>query len=116
MKKIVERRKLKLFPGRGLDGKDIKQRLKNRTLEGQVFGDDAYMVDQKMIEFERASTVERIRLARENAQKIKNAQAVLDEATNERQKREQQQAIERMAQERLAELRKESHLNPNPNG
>ena len=50
--------KLKIIPGRGLTGRDIKNRLRNRTLEGQVFGNEAYTLDESMDEFMKMSTVQ----------------------------------------------------------
>lgn len=99
--------KLKIIPGRGLSGKDIKNRLRNRTLEGQTFGEEAYTLDERMGEFMKMSTTERINAARENYKKVREIQNKLDEATNKQKQRIQEQEIERKVQDRLKELGKE---------
>lgn len=99
--------KLKIIPGRGLTGKDIKNRLRNRTLEGQTFGSEAYAIDENMNAFMKMSTVERLEAAKANTQEIRKIQNKLDEATNKQIQRQQEQEIERKVQNRLKELSKE---------
>lgn len=105
-------RKLKLIPGRGLSGRDIKARLRNRTLSGQTFGPDAYMLDENMDEFMKMSTVERVNKIRENNRRINQIQAKLDKATSEKSKREQEQKIEQEVQKRMNEIGKQHSKNP----
>lgn len=99
--------KLKIIPGRGLTGKDIKNRLRNRTLEGQTFGPEAYAIDENMNAFMKMSTVERLEAAKANAQEIRKIQASLDETANKQKQRQQEQEIERKVQDRLKEMGKQ---------
>lgn len=103
--------KLKIIPGRGLTGKDIKNRLRNRTLEGQTFGSEAYAIDENMNAFMKMSTVERLEAAKANAQEIRRIQNNLDEATNKQKQRKQEQEIERKVQERMKTIGKEQLAN-----
>lgn len=99
--------KLKIFPGRGLTGKDIKNRLRNRTLQGQTFGEDSYMLDENMAKFTKMSRVEQIQAARENNSAMRDVQRKLDEANNANKKRLAEQEIERKVQEKLREMGRE---------
>ncbi|AXH74805.1 MAG: hypothetical protein [Microviridae sp.] len=99
--------KLKIIPGRGLTGKDIKNRLRNRTLEGQTFGPEAYAIDENMNAFMKMSTVERLEAAKANASEIRRIQNNLDEANNKQKQKMQEQEIERKVQERMKEIGKE---------
>lgn len=73
------KQKLKIFPGRGLSGKDIKNRLRNRTLQAQTFGEESYMVDENMAKFTKMSKVEQIQAARENNSAMREAQRKLEQ-------------------------------------
>lgn len=99
--------KLKIIPGRGLTGRDIKNRLRNRTLEGQVFGNEAYTLDESMDEFMKMSTVQQREAIKANGQKIREIQKNLEGVDNQRKQRQQEQEIERMVQERIKEIGKE---------
>jgi len=105
--KTTTQTKLKIIPGRGLTGKDIKNRLRNRTLEGQTFGSEAYAIDENMNAFMKMSTVERLEAAKANAQEIKRIQNTLDETNNKMKQRQQEQEIERKVQDRLKEMAKQ---------
>lgn len=99
--------KLKIIPGRGLTGKDIKNRLRNRTLEGQVFGGEHYTLDERMDEFQKMSKVEQVNAARQNAQEIKQLQRQMEDMTNKQKQRQQEQEIERKVQDRIKQLGKQ---------
>lgn len=99
--------KLKIFPGRGLSGKDIKNRLRNRTLQGQVFGEESYMLDENMAKFTKMSKVEQIQAARENNSAMKETQRKLEHADSARKQKLAEQEIERKVQEKLKEMGKE---------
>lgn len=105
--KTTTQTKLKIIPGRGLTGKDIKNRLRNRTLEGQTFGSEAYAIDENMNAFMKMSTVERLEAAKANNTEIKRIQNTLEEATNKQKQRQQEQEIERKVQERMKEIGKD---------
>ena len=98
---------LKIIPGRGLTGRDIKNRLRNRTLEGQVFGNEAYTMNESMDEFMKMSTTEQRAAIKENGAKIKEIQKSIGEAENARVQRQMEQEIERKVQERMKEIGKE---------
>lgn len=93
--------KLKIIPGRGLTGKDIKNRLRNRTLEGQTFGPEHYTIDEEMVNFTKMSKIEQINAARQNAKQVREIQNKLEETNNKIKQRQQEQEIERKVQERL---------------
>ena len=99
--------KLKIIPGRGLTGRDIKNRLKNRTLEGQVFGNEAYTLDEEMDKFMKMSTVEQRAAIKENGEKIREIQKNLEGVDNQRKQRQQEQEIERKVQARMQEIGRE---------
>lgn len=99
--------KLKIIPGRGLSGRDIKNRLRNRTLEGQMYGREAYTVDEEMDKFMKMSQVEQREAIKNNSEKIKEIQANLETVDNARKQRQQQQEIERRVQDKLKELGKQ---------
>ena len=99
--------KLKIIPGRGLNGRDIKNRLRNRTLEGQVFGNEAYTLDENMDAFMKMSSVEQRNAIKANGEKIREIQKNLEGVDNQRKQRQQEQEIERKVQERMKEIGKE---------
>ena len=99
--------KLKIIPGRGLSGRDIKNRLRNRTLEGQTFGAEAYTLDENMNEFLKMSTVQQRNAIKANGEKIREIQKELEGVDNARKQRQQEQEIERKVQERMKEIGKE---------
>jgi len=99
--------KLKIIPGRGLTGRDIKNRLRNRTLEGQIFGNESYTLDENMDEFMKMSTVQQREAIKLNAIKVKEIQDKLNQVDNARKRREQEQQIEKIVQERMKEIGKE---------
>lgn len=105
--KTTTQTKLKIIPGRGLTGKDIKNRLRNRTLEGQTFGSEAYAIDENMNAFMKMSTVERLETAKANNTEIRRIQKTLDETNNKIKQRQQEQEIERKVQDKLKELGKQ---------
>ncbi len=107
------KRKLKIFPGRGLTGRDIKNRIRNRTLQGQVFDEDSYQLDESMDKFNKASKVEQIRLAKENSKEIAEIQRKLDAANKRNEQKAHEAEIERKVQEKLKEMAKEE-LKNNP--
>lgn len=94
-------KKLKIIPGRGLTGRDIKNRLRNRTLEGQTFGSEAYTLDENINKFMKMSTVEKLEAAKANSKEIQRIQKSLEEATNKQKQRQQEHEIERKVQERM---------------
>lgn len=100
-------KRLKIIPGRGLTGIDIKKRLRNRTLEGQTFGDDAYAMNDEMNDFMRMNKVEQLNAARANNLKMHELQNKLDNVFNEKQKKLQEQQIETKIQKRLKEINNE---------
>lgn len=99
--------KLKIIPGRGLTGRDIKNRLRNRTLSGQTFGDDAYTLEEDMVAFSKMSKIEQINEARQNSEKVKKMQNKLEEASNKLEQQKQEKEIERKVQDKLKELGKQ---------
>lgn len=99
--------RLKIIPGRGLTGRDIKNRLRNRTLEGEKFGNEAYTLDESMDEFMKMSTVQQREAIKANGEKIREIQKNLDGVENQRKQRQQEQEIERKVQERMKEIGKE---------
>lgn len=99
--------KLKLIPGRGLTGIDIKKRLRNRTLEGQIFGSDAYAMNEEMNKFMKMSKTEQIAKVRSNNIEIKKLQNKLEQETNEQKRKLQEQDIENKIQERIKEIVKQ---------
>lgn len=109
--KTKSTKRLKIIPGRGLTGRDIQKRLRNRTLEGQTFGEDAYAMNEDMNDFMKMNKVERLNAARANNAKMREIQNKLDTETNEKKQKQQQQNIENEIQKRLAEMRKEEPKN-----
>jgi len=103
--------KLKIIPGRGLTGRDIKNRLNNRTLEGQIFGKEAYTLDENMDAFMKMSTVEQREAIKKNGEKIREIQSNLEQVDNARKQRQHEQEIERKVQERMKEIGKEQFKN-----
>jgi len=103
--------KLKIIPGRGLTGRDIKNRLKNRTLEGQIFGKEAYTLDESMDEFMKMNTVQQREAIKKNGEKIREIQSNLEQVDNARKQRQHEQEIERKVQERMKEIGKEQFKN-----
>lgn len=99
--------KLKIIPGRGLTGRDIKNRLRNRTLEGQTFGSESYTLNENMDEFMKMSTVQQREAIKANGEKIREIQKNLEGVDNQRKQRQQEQEIERKVQERMKEIGKE---------
>lgn len=98
--------KLKIIPGRGLTGRDIKNRLRNRTLEGNTFGKEAYTLDESMDEFMKMSSTEQRAAIKANGEKIKEIHKDLEDANNARKQRWHEQEIERKVQERMKEIGK----------
>lgn len=96
--------KLKIIPGRGLDGKGIKRRLANKTLEGKIFGPESYTLDQNMVEFTQMSRVEQIEAARNNSKAIKTLQDNMAKSIKEAQEKEQERILEARVAERLKEI------------
>lgn len=107
--------KLKIIPGRGLTGRDIKNRLRNRTLEGQTFGNEHYTLDESMDKFTKMSKVEQIAAVKENNAAIQKIQRQLDEVTNKQEQRQKEQEIERRVQEKMKEIAKQELENQNQN-
>lgn len=110
--------KLKVIPGRGLSGRALKARLKNRTLEGQSFGSENYTLDEDMVEFTKLSKVEQVNAARANAQKVKEIKRNLETVANANKKRMDELEINRKVQEKLKQiaaeqLQKQQTLNSN---
>lgn len=103
--------KLKIIPGRGLTGRDIKNRLRNRTLEGQTFGNEAYTLDESMDEFMKMSTVQQREAIKANGEKIRKIQKDLEGVDNQRKQRQQEQEIERKVKARMEEIAKEQSKN-----
>lgn len=104
-------KKLKIIPGRGLTGRDIKARLKNRTLQGQLFGDDQYMIDEEMGKFTKMNKVEQIEAVRANNKKIAEAEGKLQETTYRKHKAEEEARIEREVKIRMEKLGKQQVQN-----
>jgi len=98
---------LKIIPGRGLTGRDIKNRLNNRTLEGQSFGNEHYTMDEEMARFTKMTKVEQITAVKENSKKIKDIQERLDKAASYAEQRKMEAEIERKVQAKLQELGKQ---------
>lgn len=100
-------KRLKIIPGRGLTGRDIQKRLRNRTLEGQTFGEDAYAMNEDMNEFMKMNKVERLNAAKANNDKMREIQIKLDNESNAKKRKEQEQHFENEIQKRMAAMRKE---------
>lgn len=99
---------IKVIPGRSVTGKELKARLRNKTLEGQVFGNDAYTLDEEMTKFMKMSRVEQINAIKANNKEIKRMQQSLDNETNEKQRKQQAAAIDRAVEKRLKEMNKQN--------
>lgn len=98
--------RLKIIPGRGLTGRDIQRRLRNRTLEGQIFGDDAYTINEEINEFMKMNTVERINQAREKSKQLKELQNKLDNSIKERDQKLLDQKLENEVKKRMEAISK----------
>lgn len=99
---------VKIIPGRTVSGKDIRSRMKNKTIREGVYGDGDYSTDEDLLAFTKMSRIEQMNHLRENAKKIAEMQNQLDEATNRKRKRDEEARIEREVQSRLQKLGKES--------
>lgn len=96
--------KLKVIPGRGLSGRALKARLKNRTLDGMSFGAEHYTTDEEMVNFTKLSKVEQVNQARQNAQKVRDIKRNLEELAEANKKRIEEAEIERRIQAKLKEI------------
>lgn len=96
--------KLKIIPGRGLTGKELKIRLRNRTMTGSSYGEESYMQDESMLAFTKMNRVQQIEAAKANAAEVRRIQNELEYAETKRQARLKDQEIERKVQEKLKEL------------
>jgi len=104
-------RKLKIIPGRGLTGRDIKNRLRNRTLEGQAFGDESYTLDESMVSFTKLTKVEQIEAARKNGEKVREIKRNLEGIEQQQRKRQEEAEIERKVQAKLQEIARQQFDN-----
>lgn len=99
--------KIKVIKGRSVTGRELKARLRNKTLEGQTFGADAYTLDEEMTKFMRMSRVEQIEAIKKNNANIRKMQSDLDNENNEKKRKQQQNAIDRAVENRLKEMAKQ---------
>jgi len=109
---MTKQTKLKIIPGRGLTGKDIKNRLRNRTLEGQTFGEESYTLDEQMVAFTKMTKIEQVNAARANAAEVRNIQRDLEEVNNKQQQRMKEQEIERRVNEKMKVIGREQVNKP----
>lgn len=95
---------LKIIPGRGLSGRELKRRLHNRTMSGSTYGDESYMQDESMVAFTKMNKIEQIRAAKENAAEVRRIQNELENAESKRQERLKEQEIERRVNEKMKSI------------
>jgi len=102
-------KKLKVIPGRGLSGRDLKRRLNNRTAIQASLGPEHYTLDEQMTKFTRMSRTEQVSEIRRNNAQIKQLQDSLSKQAEEQDKIRLANKIEEMAKEKLAEIQKQSN-------
>jgi len=95
---------LKIIPGRGLSGRELKMRLRNRTMSGSSFGEESYMQDESMLAFTKMNRVQQIEAAKANAAEVRRIQSELEHAETKRQARMKEQEIERRVSEKMKSI------------
>lgn len=101
---------LKVIPGRGLNGKDIKRRLKNKTLQGELFGSESYLVDKEMLAHTKLNKVQQVLAAREGERKIAEMEEKLQRKNDEKNRKQEEERINRLAEAKMKEnLKKQTN-------
>lgn len=104
----ITQSKLKVIPGRAVTGKDIKRRLKNKTIVPGQYGEQDYTLDEEMYRFRKMSKTEQINAMKENNKKIAEMQQRLAEVADKNYQKQQQAQIEAEVNKRLAEKLKQN--------
>lgn len=95
----------KVIPGLSLTSKDIRSRLRNRTIQPEHYDNSAYIQSEELIAIQKMNKVEREMAARQNQKEIEEIQSRLDKTLNAKKAKQEEQRIDKLANDRLKQLR-----------
>lgn len=97
----------RVIPGLSLSSNQIRSRLKNRTLQKHQYDESDYINSEDLIAITKMNKVEREMAHRQTLQEINDAQKRIEESSNRKKAKLEEERINRLANERLAQMQKD---------
>lgn len=94
----------RVIPGLSLSSKQIKSRLQNRTLQKHQYEESDYIKSEDLIAITRMNKVEREMAHRHTLYEIEQAQKRIEESSNRKKAKLEEERINKLANERLAQM------------
>lgn len=101
----------KVRPGLSLSSHQIRSRLRNRTVQKQNPGNEAYIQDDELIKIQRMNKVEREIAYRQNLKEIEETQKRMEETSNKIKQRQLEAKMEQLFKDRMEQKRKDDEAN-----